>query len=131
MTILKLSFAGQIKGEVKARQARDSSLIEFSVCKKVKIKDADDRFDWVRVTLWKPAEFQTEKLVSGAFVAGCGDFSTRSYVDKAGATKTSLEVRCSSYDVEVGGGEQGAQPARAPAPERAAPVVSDDAEIPF
>ena len=129
MTILKLSFAGQIKGEVKSRQAGESSLIEFSVCKKVTVKDAEDRFDWVRVTLWKPAEFQAQKLVAGAFVAGTGDFATRAYVDKAGVAKISLEVRCSSFDIEVSG-EQGEQPARAPAPTRAVPPA-DDSEPPF
>lgn len=102
MTLFRLQFAGQIK-KAERRQVGPQTVVELSVCKKIKGKtDAEDSFTWVRVSLWKPADFQIDRLKAGAFIAGSGEFSLRSYVDKNGAKAVSADVRCSSFDIEIG-----------------------------
>ncbi len=134
MTILRLSFAGQIKGEVKHREAGGKKLVEVSVCKKNRTKEGEpDAFTWIRCTIWSPADFQTPKLVKGAFIAGTGEMTARSFDGKDGK-QFSIEVNCQSFDVEVSDGmpnEQGVAPVQraAPAPRvpaKAAPAAADD-----
>lgn len=133
MTVFRLAFAGQIK-KVEHRTAGDKPLAEVSVCRKNRGRQGEpEAFTWVRVTIWEPADFQVAKLVKGAFVAGTGDMSARSFDGKDGAKMHSIEVRCSSFDVEVsdGAAEEGTAPAprRAPAA-KPAPATTDD-EPPF
>ena len=138
MTILRLTFAGQIK-KAEWKNAAGKSICELSVCKKNKAKEGEEpTFTWVRVTLWEPADFQTPKLATGNFLAGSGEMTMRSYIDKTGAKGVSCEVSCRSFDVEVAAaGEQAppvatdpaaAQPKRPAAP---APAASPDDEPPF
>ena len=102
MSLFKLQFAGEAR-KVQSRMAADKQVIEFQLCKKDKGRNgAEDAFTWARVTLWQPAQFQLDKIVDGIMVAGCGDFSLRSY-EKDGVKRQSAEVRCSSFDVEIGG----------------------------
>jgi single-stranded DNA-binding protein len=131
MTLARISFAGQIK-KAEPKTAGGKTLIEVSVCKKQKGRNgAEDTFLWLRVNCWEPAEFQLERLVKGAFIAGSGDLSTRAWTDKDGKNQVSLEVRCSSFDFEV---ETGADREAAPAPRPASRSVAsavDDTEVPF
>ena len=112
MTIFRISFAGEIK-KADHRTAGGKALVEFSLCKKNRTKQGEqESFTWIKVTLWEPADWMAAKLVKGAFVAGSGDMSTRSY-EKDGEKKTSIEVRCTGFDVEL---PRDGQSADAPAP---------------
>ena len=134
MTIMRLFFTGEIK-KAEHRMAGDKPIVEVSLCKKFKEKDADDSFTWVRITLWQPAEFQVAKLVKGGFIAGSGEFKLRSYKDKDGNKAVSAEIRCTSFDVEVSDGPKGdvqVVAAKPVTPSR--PTVRptpDDDQVPF
>jgi single-stranded DNA-binding protein len=136
VSILRLSFAGQIK-KAEHRDAGGTPLVEVSICKKNQGKKGEDTFTWVDINVWKPADFQTAKLVKGNFIAGTGEMTMRSYVDKGGTKGHSIEVRCTSFDVEVSDGAQQEAPApRQSAPQRPvkpdhAAAVAGDLEIPF
>ena len=108
MTILKLQFAGKI---IKAehRMAGDKPVCEVSICKKVPARGKDEeRFDWVKVTIWSPPEWAVPRLAKGSYISGAGDMTMRPY-EKDGVKKYSLEVRCNSFDFEVE--EMAARPA--------------------
>lgn len=81
--------------------AGDKPIIEVSLCRKQKGRNNEpDTFCWIRVTIWQPPEFMS-RLVKGSWVAGSGEMTTRSY-EKDGEKRTSIEIRCGSYDVEIG-----------------------------
>ncbi len=120
MTTLRLFFAGQIK-KAETRMAGDTPILELSVCKKNYAKPGvEPTFTWINCTIFKPADFQVQKCIKGAFVAGCGEFTLRSYEGKDGKA-VSADVRCGSFDVECGS-EADAAPAPAATPRRAPPV---------
>ena len=102
MTILRLQFAGFIvKADHKTAGAKQ--LIEMSLCKKNYAKDGDEAtFTWCRVCLWEPPAWMAPKLVKGAFVAGSGEMTLRSYAKKDGTNGVSCDVRCTSWDIECG-----------------------------
>jgi single-stranded DNA-binding protein len=136
VTLMRLFFSGQIK-KAEHRDAGGKPLVEVSICKKHKGRNgAEDTFTWAKVTIWEPAEFQVGRLVKGALISGSGDVQLRSYTAKDGSKGTSLEVRSSSFDVEVeasGEAAPSAPPAHAHAPVAArasAPAPADD-EPPF
>ena len=136
MTMLKLSFAGFIT-KAEHKQAGSKSLIELSICKKNRVKEGDpEAFTWIRVAVWECPEFLVPKLVKGAFVAGSGDMTLRSYVNKDGAKAVSCEVRCSGYDIESGVPKDGApaqvaQSAPVPAAKLPGAASPTDDEPPF
>ncbi len=117
MSLLRLTFAGQIK-KAECRRAGDRDIIEMSICRKNHgKKDDEPTFTWINVTVWEPPEWMRAKAIKGAFVAGCGEFSMRSYETKEGVKKSSADVRCSSFDVELGADAgEASEPAAAPAP---------------
>lgn len=141
MTILRMQFAGEIK-KAEHKTVGDKPIVEVSLCKKHKGRNgAEDTFSWVRVTIWQPADFQSPKLVKGAFIAGSGDVELRSFVNKDNVKQQSLECRCTSFDVEITGGltqehspgiaHHAAKPVDAQA-RKAAPVsTAEDDAIPF
>lgn len=135
MTTFRLAFSGEIK-KAEHRNAGGKPLVEVSICKKNHTKqDEEPSFTWAKINLWQPAEFQTAKLVKGAFIAGTGELTLRSYVNKDGVKATAMEVRCTSFDVEVADGSANttttapaARPVKAPA--KAAAADYDDNEAP-
>ncbi len=139
MTILRMSFAGKAM-KVESKMAGDKPLLEVSLCKKVKGRNGgEDTFTWIRATIWQPPEFMVAKLVKGCFVAGSGEFTSRSFDGKEGK-QTAMEVRCTSFDIEVGesvGGDGEAAPrpsvapSRASGPSRPAAAPLSDDEPPF
>ena len=136
MTILKLNYAGRIH-KAEHKTAGDKQICEVSLCKKVPARGKDEeRFDWVRVTIWGPPEWAVPKLAKGNYISGSGDLTMRPY-EKDGVKKNSLEVRCGSFDFEVEElavrTETPADVAPVAAPRRPAPVVAagDDQEPPF
>ncbi len=120
MTLFKLQFAGIAK-KVEGRMAGDKQILEVSLCKKVSKAGVEPPvFTWIKVTVWQPQEWMLERIAKGVFVSGCGDFSSRSYDGKDGK-QTAMEVRCSSFDIEIADG--------APSPAQIKPVAvapSDD-----
>ena len=134
MSTFKLMFAGEIK-KVEIRQAGAKPIAEVSLCNKNRAKQGDpDTFTWVRATIWSPPDWMTGKLVKGAFIAGCGDFSLRSF-EKDGVKRQSAEINCQGFDVTVGGSSSDAAPADNYAPRPSVPSPSSsvglDDEPPF
>lgn len=135
MTVLRMTFAGEVK-KADHKEVGGKKLVELSICKKNRGKAGEeDHFTWLRISLWEPADFQTPKLVKGAFIAGSGDATLRGYTDKDGHEKSSLECRCGSFDVEVTGANVATEspaprPARAAAPS-VSPAATNDDEPPF
>lgn len=119
MTILRAQFAGEIK-KAEHKEVAGKKLVELSICKKNRTKQGEpDAFTWLKVALWEPADFQIPKLVKGAFVAGSGDMLLRSYEGRDGK-QSSLECRCTSFELEVSDGQLRQQSATAPS------AASDD-----
>lgn len=103
MSIFRLIFAGQIK-KCEHRTAGQKPIVEVSLCRKISKKDEPEVWNWIKVTVWEPAEYQVAKLRKGAFIAGSGEFKLRSY-EKDGVKGSSAEVSCRSFDIEVSDGE--------------------------
>jgi hypothetical protein len=121
MTVLRLTFAGQIK-RAEHRVAAGRNLVELALCKRERGRNGgDDTFTWVGITLWEPADFQAERLVTGAFIAGSGEFKLRS-VDREGRPCARAEITCRSYDIEVVA-DGDLTPAPAPAARAGAPSM--------
>ena len=135
MTILKLQFAGKIS-KAEHRTAGDKPICEVSICKKVPARGKDEeRFDWVKVTIWSPPEWAVKRLAKGNYISGSGDLALRPY-EKDGVKKYSMEVRCNSFDFEVeemAERTHDAAPDIAPAQKRPAAVAggNDDSNPPF
>jgi len=134
MSTFKLFFAGEIK-KVEIRQAGGKPIAEVSLCNKNRAKQGDpDTFTWVCATIWSPPDWMTGKLVKGAFIAGCGDFSLRSF-EKDGVKRQSAEINCQGFDVTVGGSSSDAAPAESYAPRPTVPTahtaINDDDSPPF
>ena len=131
MTAFRLMFAGEIK-TVEAKIFNETKFAELSLCKKNYAKPGvDPTFTWVRVSIREPADFLVAKLVKGAFIAGSGEMSSRTYQDKDGKDKTSIDIRCTGFDVEMPRSDAAVEPEReAPAPQRGParprPAAADD-----
>lgn len=139
MTLMRMFFSGQIK-KAERRDAGGKPLVEVSICRKHKGRNgAEDSYSWARISIWEPADFQTPRLVKGSIISGSGDIQLRSYVAKDGSKASSLDVRCSSFDIEVEEGPQGATEAPAkpiatratPPPQAASKHDLADDEPPF
>ena len=102
MTIMRLQFAGFIqKAEHKTAGAK--SLVEMSICRKNYAKDGEEAtFTWCKIVLWEPPSWMAPRLVKGAFIAGSGEMTLRSYAKSDGSKGVSCDVRCTSYDIECG-----------------------------
>ena len=137
MTAFRLSFSGEIK-TVETKNFNGTQFAELSLCKKNYAKQGvDPTFTWVRVSIREPADFLVAKLVKGAFIAGSGEMSARTYQDKDGKGKTSIDIRCTGFDVDMPRGDAVADPSCDPQDQqreqsmpRPAPAAADD-EPPF
>ncbi len=137
MSLMRLTFAGKIK-KAESRRAGDKDIIEMSICRKNYGKKEDDpTFTWINVTVWEPPEWMRAKAIKGAFVAGCGEFTLRSY-EKDGVKRQSAECRCTSFDVEIGDDPDMEAPAKTPAPAKVqhrhvpvAPSGAAEDDVPF
>lgn len=113
MPIMRLQFSGEAR-KVEHKTIGGKSAVEIQLCKKNYTKQGEEpTYTWLRVTVWEPKEFQ--KFYDGGFVSGSGELSARSYTNKEGKEKQSLEVRCTSFDVETPRPTEGSD-AVAPAP---------------
>jgi single-stranded DNA-binding protein len=119
MSMLRLIFAGQVK-RAEAKQAGAKPVLELSICRQHKAKTGEEpTYTWARITVWEPQPWQIERAVVGSMVAGCGDVQLRGYVKKDGTHDRSLDVRCTSFDLEVQGDGQARE--ETPAPVQRAP----------
>jgi single-stranded DNA-binding protein len=131
MSLMRLIFAGQIK-RAEAKQAGAKPVLELSICRQHKAKTGEEpTYTWARITVWEPQPWQIERATVGSMVAGCGDVQLRGYVKKDGTADRSLEVRCSSFDLEVQGDGQAAEASAPRAQARPAAATVGDDEPPF
>ena len=136
MPNLRLQFSGEAR-KVEHKTIGGKAAVQISLCKKnYAAKDAEATFTWITVMVWEPKEWQT--FHEGGFVAGSGEFTMRSYVDKDGAKRQSAEVRCTSFDIETprpaeAGDEQtrAQKPAPVARPTRPSGPTHDDQGPPF
>jgi single-stranded DNA-binding protein len=99
--MFKLLFSGEIK-KADLKSINGKAMVELSICKKNKTKEGEEAsFTWIKCAVWDCPEWLAPKLVKGTFVAGCGDFTLRSYPAKDGTKGVSADVRCSGYDITV------------------------------
>lgn len=99
MSGFRLQFSGEAK-KVQMRTIAGKAAIEFSLCSKnYSPPGAEEKWTWVRVTLWEPNSWLVDGIKDGVFVAGSGEFTTRSYAASTGEKKQEAEVRCSKFDV--------------------------------
>lgn len=134
MPNLRLQFSGEAR-KVEHKTIGGKSAVQIQLCKKNYAKQGDEpTFTWVTVMVWEPKEFQ--KFYEGGFVAGSGEFSIRSYVDKDGNKKQSAEVRCTSFDIETPRPSEGSEPVKNLAdlpiktPRKPTPTLADDHNSP-
>jgi hypothetical protein len=124
MTQIRLTLSGIIKN-VRHFNAGTKPAVEFSMCVKNRGKpDEEPTFTWARGVVFEPPEWM--KLEKGMEVTALnGQTTLRSYKDKDGADKVSLDAKFSSFDIQVHGniGEQQRKAVPAPAPRRPAADV--------
>lgn len=141
--MLQLSIAGSLGRDAELRAAGQSQVCSFSVGVSTYDRAAKQKATvWVRVSVWgRRGEQLAPMLTKGGRVACSGEMSLRTYVDKAGATVTSVELTAQDVTL-LGGGERGgsggpggsAGGARTPKTsheEPGMPMGEDDDDIPF
>jgi hypothetical protein len=126
-------MSGVVKN-VRHFTAGDKPAVEFSMCLKNRTKaNEEPTFTWARGIVWEPPEWM--KIEKGTeLTADNGQVTLRSYTDKDGKEKVSLDAKFSSYDIQIHGQKHGEEAAPAPAPRRpAAPSGGggDPDEVPF
>jgi single-strand DNA-binding protein len=109
--MLQLSIAGNLGRDAELRAAGQSQVCSFSVGVATYDRTAKQKTTvWVRVSVWgKRAEQLAPMLTKGGRVACTGDMSLRTYVDKSGATVTSVEIKAQDVTLMGGGGERQSQ----------------------
>lgn len=130
MSKFRLTFSGEAK-KVQLKNAGDKQLLEFSLCSKNYSKPGDpEKWTWIRVNVWDPKAWLLNALRDGVYVAGSGEFTTRSYDASTGEKKMEAEVRCSSFDIDVARPPQvkpsEAETVRTPVRNAAADSMSDE-----
>ena len=128
MTAIRITMSGIIKN-VRHFNAGTKPAVEFSMCLKNRTKEGDEpTFTWCRGIVWEPPEWM--KLEKGMEITALnGQACLRSYKDKDGADKVSLDAKFSSFDIQVHG-NAAAEPAK-PAAKKAAAPPPDESEPPF
>jgi single-stranded DNA-binding protein len=112
-------FSGEVRKPV-VREYDGKSILSFQVMKKNynKDKSAEASYTWLNVTVFDAKPFQVQQFAEKAFVAGSGEFTLRSYVDKDGSKRQSADVRCNSMDVDSAYVERGETAEPEPAPSK-------------
>jgi len=134
MSNFRLTFSGEIKKcrefSMGTKPAFDLQLMK----KNYAPQGAEASFTWIKVLVVDPKDFQRAWLVEGGFIAGSGEMSLKSFVKKDETKGSSIEVRCSSFDIDAPYSgvdfKTKADPAAA-APKRHVPAPVTDDEPPF
>lgn len=113
MTRFKLQFSGEIK---KSREFNMGAkpAFELQLMKKnYTPQGAEPSWTWIKVMVVDPKDFQEDWFTEGKFIAGSGELSLKSYINKELVKQQSIEIRCSSYDIDApySGALQQAEPA--------------------
>ena len=136
MSRMHLSFSGEAK-YVTVKDVGEKKVLEFQVAKrnysKEKLSKEDEQWTNLRVTFFGASQVDIDRVRDGVFVSGSGDFSVRSYVDKAGVKKHSNEVRVSAFGLDTAYvGREQAEPAPVPRAQKSVvPAKVDDSEPPW
>lgn len=133
MTQMRISFSGEVRKPV-VREYDGKKILSFQVMKKNynKDKSAEASYTWLNVTVFDAKPFQIAQFAEKSFVAGSGEFTLRSYVDKDGSKRQSADVRCNSMDVDSAYVERG-EVGVAPVPrvqKSVVPTKADDYDSP-
>lgn len=97
--MFRLEFSGEVRKPLQ-KEIGGKPCVEFQLMKKNYSKDeANVSFTWVKILLFDAKPWQIEQCREGCFVAGSGEFTMRSYTNKAGEKQQSAEVRCGSFDL--------------------------------
>ena len=131
--MFKMIFSGNIK-RIDVKDAGGKAIVEMSMCRKNYCKEgAEQTFTWLNITVWNAPDWICN-VPTGTFIAGCGEFTLRSYEAKDGTKKTVADVRCNSFDIQVAKDEhtkQASQPQHHAAPSVPPPADLGDDEPPF
>lgn len=101
--MIKVMFSGYIK-TVGHRESEKGGVLSLSLCQKNRGSDKDGAeasFTWLNITVFKPSQFLLDKAVKGSYITGVGDFKLRTFDAKDGTKKTSADVICSSFDLDL------------------------------
>lgn len=101
MTQFKLQFSGEIK---KSREFNMGTkhAFELQLMKKnYAPQGAEPSWTWIKVMVVDPKDFQKDWFTEGKFIAGSGELSLKSYINKDVVKQQSIEIRCSSYDIDA------------------------------
>jgi single-strand DNA-binding protein len=138
--MLQLSIAGSLGRDAELRTAGQSQVCSFSVGVSIYDRAAKQKATvWVRVSVWgRRGEQLAPMLSKGGRVACSGEMSLRTYVDKAGATVTSVELTAQDVTL-LGGGDRtnsgapagGARAPRMAQEEPGRAIEEEDDDIPF
>jgi hypothetical protein len=134
MTQIRLTLSGIVKNVRHIAGTKPG--VEFSMCLKNRTKEGDEpSFTWARGIVWEPPEWM--KIEKGTELTALnGQATLRSYKDKDGADKVSLDAKFSSFDIQIHGkkAEGATEDKPAPAPRRPTPAAGsndDDSQPPF
>lgn len=127
MSNFRLQFSGEIK-KFREFQMGAKNAVELQLMKKnYTPKDQEASFTWIKVLVIDPKPFQLGWMNEGQFIAGSGEMSLTSFVGKDDQKKHTVEVRCSSFDIDAPyTGEKEAPAPRQTAPRKPAPANDDD-----
>lgn len=135
MSRFHMTFSGEAK-YVTVKDVGDKKVLEFQVAKKnyskEKLSKEDEQWTNLRVTFFGASQVDIDRVKDGVFVSGGGDFSVRSYVDKAGVKKHSNEVRVSAFGLDTAYvGRDQAEPAPVTRAQKSVvPAKADDSDSP-
>ena len=121
----KITIVGRMGEDPQVRQVKDSRVTTFSFAETSSRKDADGKpvTNWFRCTVWgKLGENAAKYLHKGDGATLVGDLLIRTYKDKAGADRTSVDVTVT--DFAFGEKNRGVQPTVNTAP-------AGDDDLPF
>lgn len=116
---------GRLTADPTVRDSNGVNICNFSVAADTRSKDANGDYitNFYRVSAWRQMGDNCAKyLHKGDRVAVIGELVLRSYVDKNGQNRSSLDIP-SADSVEFLTEKRDAQPAAAPAPAAQAPAV--------
>jgi len=129
MSLFRLDFSGDIR-KSETKNLGGKQMVEIQLCRKNFGKEEPATFTWIRVAIWEPKEWQLAQLQTGKFISGSGELTARSYVAKDGGKGVSLDVRCTSFDIDGARTDApAAKPQEASAPRVPTGGAADD--VPF
>jgi single-strand DNA-binding protein len=126
MSLCKVTIIGRLGGDPELRDVGGQQVARLNVAVNERYK-GEERTQWFNVSVWgKQATACAEYLSKGREVYCEGRFQARTYEDKSGKTRVSLDVNAT--DVKFIGGK--AEAAEKPPVDVSFPP-DDDSDLPF